>query len=137
MPHLILTHTANLSDDIAFDPLCRALADAMVACRDEANELVFPTGGVRVMCLVAQHFAVSDGTRPADGFLYLNLRMKAGRNAAVHKAVGDTLMTIVKNHTAAAFARRTIGVTLQIDEGHEVYDAKHSNIHPLYNPLYA
>jgi 5-carboxymethyl-2-hydroxymuconate isomerase len=27
---------------------------------------------------------------------------------------------------------RHIGVTLQVDEGHEVFDAKHSTLHPLF-----
>ena len=133
MPHLILTHTPNLAEDIAFTPLCRALADVMVAARDEAGALVFPTGGVRVMAIAAAHFAVSDGTRADDAFLYLNLRMKAGRSAATHKLVSDALMQVVKEHTALAFKRRTLGVTLQIDEGQEVYDAKLSTIHPLYS----
>ena len=31
-----------------------------------------------------------------------------------------------------AYRWRHIGVTLQIDEGQEVFDAKHSNLHPLF-----
>jgi 5-carboxymethyl-2-hydroxymuconate isomerase len=30
------------------------------------------------------------------------------------------------------FASRYIGLTLQVDEGQEVFDAKHSTIHPLF-----
>jgi 5-carboxymethyl-2-hydroxymuconate isomerase len=26
-----------------------------------------------------------------------------------------------------------MGLTVQIDEGHEVFDAKHSTLHPLFN----
>jgi 5-carboxymethyl-2-hydroxymuconate isomerase len=33
---------------------------------------------------------------------------------------------------AEVFAKRHIGVTLQITEGAEVYDTRWSNIHPLY-----
>ena len=29
-------------------------------------------------------------------------------------------------------AQRHIGITLQIDVGPEVFDAKHSNLHPLF-----
>ncbi len=84
----------------------------------------------------ALHSAVSDGTRDAtlgkDSFVYLHLNMKAGRSAAMHKAVGDALMGIVKQHLAAVFVKQHIGVTLQITEGAEVYDTRWSNIHPLY-----
>jgi 5-carboxymethyl-2-hydroxymuconate isomerase len=31
--------------------------------------------------------------------------------------------------------QRHIGITLQIDEGNEVFDGKHSNLHPLFNVL--
>ena len=132
MPHLIITYTPNVEPSVALSQLCRALADAMVAATDDAGKAVFPTGGVRVMALQAAHYAVSDGTRAGDAFMYLNLRMKAGRSPAVHQSVGNALMAVVQAHTAQAFKDRTIGVTLQIDVGVEVFDAKHSTIHPLY-----
>ena len=31
--------------------------------------------------------------------------------------------------------QRHIGITLQIDEGKEVFDGKHSNLHPLFNKV--
>jgi 5-carboxymethyl-2-hydroxymuconate isomerase len=136
MPHLVLYYTPNLESQVAFTPLCRALADCMVAAKDEAQQNVFPTGGVRVLAYPAPHCAVSDGTRDAtlgtDAFLYLHLNMKAGRSAATHKAVGDALMSLVKSHVGAVFDSRHLGVTLQITEGAEVYDTRWSNIHPLY-----
>ncbi|MFO0490565.1 MAG: 5-carboxymethyl-2-hydroxymuconate isomerase, partial [Curvibacter sp.] len=62
----------------------------------------------------------------------LNLRMGRGRCAAVHKRVGDALLMATKVHFQPLFSQRHIGVTLQIDEGLEVFDAKHSNLHPLF-----
>ncbi len=136
MPHLVLYYSNNLEPLVAFTPLCRALADCMVAAKDESAQNVFPTGGVRVLAYPAPHSAVSDGTRDAtlgtDAFLYLHLNMKAGRSTATHKTVGDALMGIVQVHLAAVFAKQHIGVTLQITEGTEVYDTRWSNIHPLY-----
>ncbi len=136
MPHLVLYYSNNLEPQVAFTPLCRALADCMVAAKDETNQNVFPTGGVRVFAYPAPHSAVSDGTRDTtlgtDAFLFLHLNMKAGRSAATHKAVGDALMDIVKAHVGAVFERKHLGVTLQITEGIEVYDTRWSNIHPLY-----
>jgi len=40
----------------------------------------------------------------------------------------------VKAFFEPVMARRHIGITLQIDVGAEVFDAKHSNIHPLFRP---
>ena len=44
----------------------------------------------------------------------------------------EALIAAVRSHFAAIFASRPVGITLQIDEGQPVFDAKHSNLHPLF-----
>jgi len=58
--------------------------------------------------------------------------MGRGRSAAVHASVGQALEATAKTHFAPLLAQRPIGVTLQIDEGPEVFDAKNSSLHPLF-----
>jgi 5-carboxymethyl-2-hydroxymuconate isomerase len=58
--------------------------------------------------------------------------MAKGRSAKVHADVGRALEATVKAHFAQLLAHRHIGITLQIDEGHEVFDAKNSSLHPLF-----
>jgi 5-carboxymethyl-2-hydroxymuconate isomerase len=42
-------------------------------------------------------------------------------------------MEKVKARFAELFAKRLIGITLQIEESPgQVYDAKHNNLHPLF-----
>jgi len=151
MPHLVIYYTANLDRETDMTALCRALADTMLAIVDDERKSVFPKGGIRVLAFPAAHHAVADGgtagraaqthTGAASGdagdyaFVYLNLRMGRGRTATVHKNVGDTLMLTTQTHFQTLFAQRHIGITLQIDEGQEVFDAKHSNLHPLFNNL--
>ena len=145
MPHLVILYTPNLDRTLAeggadMTALCRALADVMLAQRDEAGAPVFPPGGTRVLAYPAAHFAVADGGatgRAAGGsgeygFVYLNLRMGRGRSEVVHEACGRALEACVKSHLAPQLAHAHIGVTLQIDEGHEVFDAKNSSLHPLF-----
>lgn len=145
MPHLVILYTGNLDRPVAdgdsdMAALCRALASTMCAQVDEAGKPVFPTGGVRVLAYPAAHCAVSDGGAAGEAagqggdyaFVYLNLRMGRGRSAQVHRAVGQALEGCAKAHFAPQFAQRPIGVTLQIDEGPEVFDAKHSSLHPLF-----
>lgn len=159
MPHLVILYTGNLDLDTDMSALCRSLADAMLDAHDDAGKPVFPPGGTRVLAYPAAHFAVSDGgaagrtaaaaaaasghaatggTGRATGdsgdyaFVYLNLRMASGRSAATHKRIGDALLMVTKAHFQPVFARRYIGVTLQIDEGSEVFNARHSNLHPLF-----
>jgi 5-carboxymethyl-2-hydroxymuconate isomerase len=141
MPHLVILYTPQLDAETDMTALCRSLAHTMLGVKDEAGRQVFPTGGTRVLAYPAAHHAVADdGTagRAAGGngdyaFVYLNLRMGRGRSAAMHQLVGNSLLARVKAHFAPVFAQRHIGITLQIDEGGEVFDGKHSNLHPLFN----
>ena len=142
MPHLVILYTGNLDAVTNLTALCRALADAMLSVSDEAGQPVFPTGGTRVLAYPAPHFAVADGGvagRAAGqggdyGFVYLNLRMGRGRSAAVQQQAGQKLEAVAKAHFAPLLATRPVGVTLQIDEGPEVFDTKNSSLHPLFAP---
>jgi len=62
----------------------------------------------------------------------VRVRMGRGRSEASKKKAGETLRAVVQEHFAELLANRYIGVTLQIDEGQEVFDAKLSSIHPLF-----
>ncbi|MBK4999760.1 5-carboxymethyl-2-hydroxymuconate Delta-isomerase [Pseudomonas sp. S31] len=133
MPHLVLLYTPDLERDADIPGLCRALADSMLEQRDEAGKAVFPTGGTRVLAYPAAHCAVADG-KGEYGFLYANLRMGSGRSTTVHKAVGDSLLQVLKARLDGLLQQRPIGLTLQIDESaQQVFDAKHSSLHPLFN----
>jgi len=147
MPHLVILYTGNLDAPLDqggsnMTALCRALADAMLMLRDEAGKPVMPPGGIRVLAYPAPHFAVADGGAAGRavgqgddyGFVYLNLRVARGRSPAVLRATGLALEAVAKAHFAPLLASRPIGVTLQIDEGPEVFDAKNSSLHPLFNP---
>ena len=140
MPHLVILYTPNLERETDMGGLCRSLADTMLAVTDEAGRPVFPAGGVRVLAYPAAHYAVADGGaagRAAGGtgdygFVYLQLRMGRGRSDAVKRQAGQALSDATREHFAALLAQRHVGVTLQIDEGAEVFDAKHSSLHPLF-----
>jgi 5-carboxymethyl-2-hydroxymuconate isomerase len=77
-------------------------------------------------------YAVADGEQDY-GFCYINARIGAGRSAAEKKRAGDALLALVRSRFESAFAQRHIGVTVQIDESPgQVYDGKHSSLHPLF-----
>lgn len=141
MPHLVILYTGQLDQEVNMTSLCRQLADAMLTVRDESGKQVFPTGGTRVLAYPAAHYAVADGgaagvTAGGNGdyaFAYLNLRMGRGRTEATQKLAGETLLAVAKAFFAPLMATKHMGVTLQIDVGQEVFDAKHSTLHPLFN----
>jgi 5-carboxymethyl-2-hydroxymuconate isomerase len=149
MPHCVVLYTPNLEAKTDFSALCRKLADAMIGILDEQGKQVFPSGGTRVYAIPAAHFAVSDGgaagrARAADqgwseaaaadyGFVYVNIRMAAGRSDGAKKKAGDSLSALVKAHFEALLQSGPLGITVQIDESAgQVYDAKISSLHPLF-----
>ncbi len=132
MPHLVILYTPQIEAETDITALCRRLADTMGAQRDEAGKPVFPTGGVRVLAYPAAHHATTDGSGD-HAFCYFNLRMARGRSAAVHQRAGEALVAAAREHFAPLLATRAIGLTLQIDEGAEVFDGKFGNLHPLFN----
>ena len=151
MPHLVILYTGQLDHEVNMTTLCRQMADAMLTVKDEEGQQVFPTGGTRVLAYPAPHYAVADGgaagqaaglfdQNPHGGagdyaFVYLNLRMGRGRSQAVQQNLGQTLSEVARAFFAPVMAQRHIGITLQIDVGPEVFDAKHSNLHPLFQKV--
>ncbi len=131
MPHVVIHYSPNLEADVDMPALCRALADAMLTVTDEHGKAVFPIGGVRVFAHRADHFAVADGSGD-HGFCYFNLRMARGRSAFAQKAAGEALAAAARAHFAPVLAKRRLGLTLQVDEGPEVFDAKFGNLHDVF-----
>ncbi len=133
MPHLVILYTPNLDPEANLSALCRTLADTMLQVRDEAGKQVFPTGGARVLAYPAAHYAVADG-QGDYGFIYMNLRMGTGRSDAVKQRAGDAILAAARAHLAPLFDQRPLGLTVQVDESPgQVYDGKHSSLHPLFN----
>jgi 5-carboxymethyl-2-hydroxymuconate isomerase len=131
VPHLVILYTANLDAQSDMKGLCRDLCDTMLDQRDEVGEQVFPTAGTRVLAYPAPHYAVADG-QGDYAFVYLNLRMTSGRSGSVKEQIGQALLARTKAHFAALFDQRHLGLTLQIDEGAESFNARHNNMYSLF-----
>ncbi|MES3002794.1 MAG: 5-carboxymethyl-2-hydroxymuconate isomerase [Pseudomonadota bacterium] len=130
MPHIVIQYTPNIEADM--DALCRDLADVIVSLKEENGTPLYPPGGTRVMAYPATHYAVADSKRDY-AFVYVNVRIAAGRSETAKMVTGDALMAKVKERFAPMVEKGLIGMTLQIDESPgQVYDAKHGNLHPLF-----
>jgi 5-carboxymethyl-2-hydroxymuconate isomerase len=137
MPHIVIHYTPNLEKKTDLSLLCRSLADAMLSVYDDGKP-VFPAGGTRVFAHAAAHFAVAQGEPPPGkefGFVYVSLRMAKGRAAQVHETVGAAVSEAIKRHFAPLIEKHLVGVTFQIDEGHEVFDLKYSSLHPYFQTI--
>ena len=98
MPHIVIQYTPNVEADM--NALCRDLADVIVNQTDEKGTLLYPAGGTRVMAYPAVHFAVADGKRDY-AFVYVNVRIAAGRSDTAKQVTGDALMARVKARFAS------------------------------------
>ncbi len=131
MPHLVIQYTPNIEPQADMAGLCRRLAALLSGFTDENGAKPFPIGGVRVLAYPATHFAVADGSGD-HAFVYLNLRLARGRSAAVLERAGQALTDAAKGHLQALLDTRPLGLSLQIDEGDAVFDAKVGNLHALF-----
>lgn len=131
MPHLVILYTPNLEAQVDMDAVCRDVADHMLEVRDEDNRRVFPSGGIRVLAYPAAHFAVADGKRDY-AFVYMNLRMGKGRSAEAIKRAGESIFACAKHYFEPLLESCLLGVTFQVDEGKQSFDARLGNIHPLF-----
>jgi 5-carboxymethyl-2-hydroxymuconate isomerase len=131
MPHLVILYTPQIEAEIDMNSLCRRLADAMLSVKDEHGKSVFPIGGTRVFAVQAAHYAVADGSGD-HAFMYFSLRMNLGRSEVAKKNTGEVVTAAAREFLAPLLARRAVGLTLQVDEGEEVFDAKFGNLHPLF-----
>lgn len=72
MPHISIEYSANLEQRTDIQALCDVL-------RSEAAGIeAFPTPGVRVRALRADHFSIADGD-PKHAFVDISVRLRAGR----------------------------------------------------------
>ena len=127
MPHLTIEYTANLDAAADMPGLCRTLAATIVALRNDEGAPLFPVAGTRVLAYPAHSFAVADG-EPDRGFIYMNMRIMAGRSEAMKQRAGDAVLAAASAHIETVFATRAVGLTLQLDEGAPVYEGKRNNL---------
>jgi 5-carboxymethyl-2-hydroxymuconate isomerase len=137
MPHLVILYSPSLDKHVDMGALCQDLAATMVAQRipapdKNAGDPVFPVAGVRVFAHAASHNAVADG-RENIAFAYFNLRMAKGRSSQTQQQVGEALVACARQYFDSVLAEHSVGLTLQIDEGHEVFDGKFGNLHALFS----
>ncbi|PUE59446.1 5-carboxymethyl-2-hydroxymuconate isomerase [Limnohabitans curvus] len=132
MPHLIIQYTAQLDAETDMGELCQTLSATMLAAKHPDGQAVFPIGATRVLAFATSHAVIADGSGDY-AYVYLNFRVAKGRTPEMIAQVGQSLLTATQAHFAEVFAQRPIGITLQIDEGHEVFNAVHNNLHPLFS----
>lgn len=128
MPHLIIEYTANVEADARISELMRVLNDVVIAHAD-----VFPIGGIRTRALRLDQYRMADGAEN-DAFIHVTFRIKAGRPRAQTQRVCADLFAALRGHLAEVFARRYLGLTLELDEFDTHGFHVENNVHARFVP---
>lgn len=110
MPHVIIEYTANVEADARIPELMRVLNDVLIGHAD-----VFPVGGIRTRALRLDQYRMADGAED-DAFIHVTFRIKAGRQKAVTGPICAAMFAAMRAHLVDVFARRYLGLTLELVE---------------------
>jgi 5-carboxymethyl-2-hydroxymuconate isomerase len=122
MPHLIVEYSTNIEGDVDLPRLLSAIHAAALETG------VFPPGGVRVRAERRDLYAIAD-KHPDNAFIHVQARIGIGRTPEVRQKAAEHIFAAVKAETADAFARRPMGLSLEVVEIDPVGSLKHNNLH--------
>jgi 5-carboxymethyl-2-hydroxymuconate isomerase len=124
MPHLIVEYSANLEPALDVARLIGALHEAALETG------VFPIGGIRTRAARRDIYRIADG-HADNAFVHVQARIGKGRAEEVRQKAAEHVFARLKAETAEVFARRPLGLTLEIVEIDPVGSLKHNNLHEI------
>ncbi|MBM0205725.1 5-carboxymethyl-2-hydroxymuconate Delta-isomerase [Micromonospora sp. STR1s_5] len=122
LPHIIVEYSANLEPNL--DP--QRLVDALH--RAALGTGVMPIGGLRTRAERRDVYRVADGD-PSNAFVAVLVRIGEGRDAETRRRIADTLMQALETETREIFARRGLGLTVEVQEIDGTASLKTNNLH--------
>jgi 5-carboxymethyl-2-hydroxymuconate isomerase len=111
MPNVVVEYTDNIGPEGDIGGLVRTIARTII----EAGQGVFPTAGVRVRAIELQHYAMADD-QPDYAFVSLTCRVARGRSDEDKKRTFDAVFEAVKAHLKPASERRTLAISMDVEE---------------------
>lgn len=109
MPHLILEYSKNIEDDVEIEGLMRLVHKTLF------DFGLWDISALRTRAEPRDKYYIADGD-PTYGFLHLMIRIRAGRDDATKKKIGETILKAVVDYLAPAFAKRKLAVNVEITE---------------------
>jgi 5-carboxymethyl-2-hydroxymuconate isomerase len=107
MPHIIVEYSANMQPAADIAGLCDALR------RCAAAQEIFPADGVRVRALACEIYSIADGD-PANGFIDISVRLRAGRPLEARQAATRALFAAAEEHLDALLAATPVMLSLEM-----------------------
>ncbi|HUL77926.1 MAG TPA: 5-carboxymethyl-2-hydroxymuconate Delta-isomerase [Vicinamibacteria bacterium] len=109
MPHLVLEYSANVPDDPDPDRVLLRLHEALT------KPGPFDLANVKSRVVRHERFRVAEGA-PGRAFVHLTVSVLAGREAAVLRETGESLVTVLRESFPVAAAERSCDFTVELRE---------------------
>lgn len=122
MPHVVVEYSANLEGELSIQALVDALHRAAI------DTGVFPLGGLRTRASRRDVYRVADGA-PDNAFVAVVARIGEGRDVETRRRVAEALMSTLERESAEVFARRGLGLTVEVQEIDGRFSLKTNNLH--------
>ena len=122
MPHVIVEYSANLEEELRPQALVDALHQAALKTG------VMPIGGLRTRAERRDIYRVADGD-PSNAFVAVLVRIGEGRDEETRRGIAETLMRALEAETQDVFARRGLGLTVEVQQIDGTASVKTNNLH--------
>ena len=107
MPHFTIEYSSNLEPQVDIAALCEALR----ACASEIE--TFPTAGIRVRALRADHYAIANGDTQ-HGFVDISIRLRGGRPKDVKEHATARIFEAARAFLAQVMETRSLALSLEM-----------------------
>ncbi len=109
MPHILVEYSSNLAPRVEVRGLLGALHGAAL------ESGLFEPATVRTRALPRDIYLIADGA-PANVFLHITARIRAGRSIESRKSLGESLLKAAKNATSALPPSTPIVLSVEVHE---------------------
>lgn len=122
MPHLIIEHSANVSDLVDIDTLVGAVHDAALATG------LAPLDALRTRAAAREHYAIADRD-PSNVFVAVTARFGAGRSVTDRRSLIDALMAAVEDTLGEH--RHVAMLSVEFQEIDQELRVNHNHLRPV------
>ena len=122
MPHVIIEHSANLTDAVDIDELVDRLHAATLGTG------IAPLDGLRTRAVARDHYAVAD-RHPDNAFVAVTARLGAGRSDADKHRLVAALMDALDEQLGSA--RRTAMLSVEYQEIDPEFRLNRNHLRPV------
>jgi len=122
MPHIIIEHSANITDAADIDGLIERLHAAALETG------VFPLGGLRTRAAERAHYRIADG-HGDNGFVHVTLRIGHGRDGETKKRAAGHIFDALCDHLGELYDSSSLAISLEVQEIDPDTSFKKNNLH--------